>query len=580
MCTPLEVLAQLIGKISSLLASQSLWASLFSLFAIFDNFPSPHTLRPHVLITPPVHTFVFNEVDMEGFARNRQASNDFAMTATSSSLSLADFDDPIDNFAPYQPSNMARTVNQQSPAPSQQTFNGQSTYQFQQILSQPFHSQANLISTTAQSIKPMLNEKFTDPGYTPVSYIDDEDDFRLKMKAYLTLCDQELDHNAISDYPQDPQAQQQLVQELVSAMIYLGQDCEDAESKKSVNRLKKLSPIELNLMAWTILLAIRDCQLGKTSMPRWGKDWMMQEFATFQDRFDHVKAALHHVKASVASLFDYTFSKRLALNPHSEMGKIRGNKVVNGARRQDLALAKQEKQRRDPQYGTRRSKKQEMRANNAAVASQPQGGELVGLSPATNNGSMTSTTSAFQSQDEEYRAPLPLNGSRMGPDTGVRPPQGGELGFSPATNDDSMTSTSAFQFQNDEFGSLLPLNTGGTWIGLGAGARPPQEGPRALLAMNGNWTNAPAVDFQPQEEELSGPSAGDRDSMLAATGSRFHHEAAHGLLVSLGQDRQNAAAEPQIPLQLALEDLPSLDDDWLDQMFENDRAQRHGYMLS
>lgn len=150
-------------------------------------------------------------------------------------------------------------------------------------------------------------------------------------------------------------------------MIYLGDDCEDAQSKKSVNRIQKLSPFELNLMAWSVLFDTRDCQLGHTGMPRWGKDWTAQKCVSFSGRFELVKTALRTFKASVASLFDYTFSKRLALNPAAEIGKIRGNKAVNGTRRQDLAIAKLEKEKQNPQNGTRGSSRR-----GAGASSQPQ----------------------------------------------------------------------------------------------------------------------------------------------------------------------------------------------------------------
>lgn len=230
-----------------------------------------------------------------------------------------------------------------------------------QTVAQQIQEQPDLIPSLAQQIKPLLNESFTNPHYTPVSYIHGEADFHLKMKAYLTLCDQELDQNAIADYPSDQETQQKLVQELVAAMIYLGEDCEDAESKKSVNRLKKLSPIELDLMAWTVLLDTRDCQLGKTGIPRWGKDWVVQRCGTFGERFEHVKSALYYIKASVVSLFDYTFSKRLALNPRAEMRKIRGNKVVNRNKQNQLALAKEESGQRKTDPEVRRREKQQAR---------------------------------------------------------------------------------------------------------------------------------------------------------------------------------------------------------------------------
>lgn len=224
-----------------------------------------------------------------------------------------------------------------------------------------------MISTTAELIRPLLVESPNDPGYVPVAYITGERDFEVKMTAYFTLCDEKPDHAAIDDFPRDPQTQQDHVQQLVAAMIYLGEDCEDAQSKKSTNRVSKLSPFELNLMAWRILFDMRDCQLGHAGMPRWGKDWTVQKCLSFSERFEMVKQALRTFKASVASLFDYTFSKRLTRNPAGEIGKIRGNKAVNGSRRQDLAIAKLEKEKQNSQNGIQRSS-----GRGAGASSQPQ----------------------------------------------------------------------------------------------------------------------------------------------------------------------------------------------------------------
>lgn len=60
------------------------------------------------------------------------------------------------------------------------------------------------------------------------------------MRAYLSLYDDsETDLAASLDFPPDLQTQQILARELIEAMLYLGDDCEDATSKKSVDPIKK-----------------------------------------------------------------------------------------------------------------------------------------------------------------------------------------------------------------------------------------------------------------------------------------------------------------------------------------------------
>lgn len=125
------------------------------------------------------------------------------------------------------------------------------------------------IEAAAQQIESLLHKSAIDPEYMPATQIQGEADYKLKMQAYMTLCDGQVVHqDAVSDFPLDQQTQQKLVKDLITEMIYLGADCEDANSKKSVNRLKKLSPFEFDLMAWKVLLECRDIQQGNFSMPR------------------------------------------------------------------------------------------------------------------------------------------------------------------------------------------------------------------------------------------------------------------------------------------------------------------------
>lgn len=209
------------------------------------------------------------------------------------------------------------------------------------------------VKDIANQIKVLLDKTALSPDCIPETQIDGESDFNIKMRAYISLCDDNAtDSSAKSDFPPDPKTQQQLVRELIEAMLYLGDDCEDATSKKSVNRIKKLSPIEFDLMAWKILLECRDAQQGKVSMPRWGLDWDIQHFDSFHARFEGVKSSLRVRKSMVATCFDNIFPKRMVANPRKEIKLKKVNKDVNSKRAEDLDLAKRVRQTGQSAIGT------------------------------------------------------------------------------------------------------------------------------------------------------------------------------------------------------------------------------------
>lgn len=76
----------------------------------------------------------------------------------------------------------------------------------------------------AQLISGLLGEKFSSNEYTPMNFIESEEDYHLKMRAYLTICNhQDASPDSITDYPEDKETQQDLIRDLVSSMIYFGQ---------------------------------------------------------------------------------------------------------------------------------------------------------------------------------------------------------------------------------------------------------------------------------------------------------------------------------------------------------------------
>lgn len=195
------------------------------------------------------------------------------------------------------------------------------------------------MAALATQMKACLQEPFPEAGAPQNTYVFGEDDFKVKMGVYLSFCDQQQVAHQLDDYPEDTATQMQLVQSLVEAMTNV-EDAVDKDSKVPVNRVKKLSPMEFNLMAWAVLLQTRDIQRGVVSMPRWGRDWDFEECQSFSQRYELVRSALAKRKSVVSSLFDHVFIKRLTLNPSQEGKRKDDNKVNNDNRRKNLAIVR------------------------------------------------------------------------------------------------------------------------------------------------------------------------------------------------------------------------------------------------
>ncbi|KUI63466.1 hypothetical protein VM1G_10332 [Cytospora mali] len=203
----------------------------------------------------------------------------------------------------------------------------------------------NVQERLMKKIRKRLKENIPESGFQHKPYIFSEEDFKIKMAAYLALNDRETHVNTVDDFPTDPDAQRHLVQEIVEAMLNMDKNTLiDPEAKLPLARIKKLSPFELDLMAWNVLIETRDVHNGKVSLPSWGKDWPWEDFSSFSERFEAVKKALYHCKAMVSSLFDDKFAKRLPLNPTAEFSRKNSNKTLNGKRKKNLELEKGAKQ--------------------------------------------------------------------------------------------------------------------------------------------------------------------------------------------------------------------------------------------
>lgn len=184
--------------------------------------------------------------------------------------------------------------------------------------------------------------------------INDESDFKAKRELYISMGNTTTSEADDDGFPSTADGQRQLVQRVVTAMLRLG-DAEDRNSKIVLGRISRLGPFELELMGWTVILDVRDIQRGKISLPTWGKSWPAQDFESFHERFEEVLGILQKRKTAVASLFEFTFSKRLALNPAAETRTKRTNANGNGKKQLDKnqlskKVSEQEQQLRELSY--------------------------------------------------------------------------------------------------------------------------------------------------------------------------------------------------------------------------------------
>lgn len=182
------------------------------------------------------------------------------------------------------------------------------------------------VITTAEDLKPLLKERLPreQSGSAYRWYIRGAADFGAQSLLYDSLS-----HKAPGsavDFPQDDAGLVALARGLAEAMM----DMTDAveAGKKSVARIKQISPYEIELKSWKLLFILRDVQLGRVDLHLWGAEWNMETFETFMDRYEDVRSNLRTSKSLVSSLFDQEFGVRLALAPGSELKKKLANRTI------------------------------------------------------------------------------------------------------------------------------------------------------------------------------------------------------------------------------------------------------------
>ncbi|KAI5920588.1 hypothetical protein F4810DRAFT_723262 [Camillea tinctor] len=136
-----------------------------------------------------------------------------------------------------------------------------------------------------------------------------------------------------SDFPLNEGDQQGLVKDLFEAIIntngVLEKETNFAYKKIATN---KYSPLEIELMSWKVLDAIRVAQDGKNEIPPWYTEGgpKYQRFKSFTERFSKVRGILKESKDMVKNIFtNDMFAYRLAWNPRAEASRKQTNRTGN-----------------------------------------------------------------------------------------------------------------------------------------------------------------------------------------------------------------------------------------------------------
>ncbi|KAK7754476.1 hypothetical protein SLS62_003496 [Diatrype stigma] len=146
---------------------------------------------------------------------------------------------------------------------------------------------------------------------------------------------------SLQGFPQDDAGQRQLVRQAVEAMVQLEGSHEAQEVAVGTGRKNTAysrilehhwTDEALELMAWQVLEACRDAQMGHCRIPDWFGDKRLSSpstYRTFTDRWDAVIKQLRVSKKTVNALFDTPFINRVAWNIAGESKRKEMNKQGN-----------------------------------------------------------------------------------------------------------------------------------------------------------------------------------------------------------------------------------------------------------
>ncbi|TPX07994.1 uncharacterized protein E0L32_010325 [Thyridium curvatum] len=102
---------------------------------------------------------------------------------------------------------------------------------------------------------------------------------------------------------------------------------------------QRLSPIEIEMLCWEMLRAIKDAQEGRCYLEDWTNDWDYSHYPSFRARFMAVLDVLRKHKTLVKNLTNSLWKRRLAAAPEKEAHRKEANKGQNEERNLQVKLA-------------------------------------------------------------------------------------------------------------------------------------------------------------------------------------------------------------------------------------------------
>ncbi|KAI1488475.1 hypothetical protein F5X96DRAFT_685241 [Biscogniauxia mediterranea] len=136
-----------------------------------------------------------------------------------------------------------------------------------------------------------------------------------------------------SDFPADEGLQQELVRRIVEAIVNT-KDVLEKDTNFAVKKIvdKKYSDIELELVGWKVLIALKSAQDGQNELRPWYCEGgpRYARFDSFMDRYNEIVRILKVSKDMVKNIFtNDMFRDRLAWNPRIEYSRKETNRSGN-----------------------------------------------------------------------------------------------------------------------------------------------------------------------------------------------------------------------------------------------------------
>ncbi|KAK4445976.1 hypothetical protein QBC34DRAFT_383648 [Podospora aff. communis PSN243] len=160
---------------------------------------------------------------------------------------------------------------------------------------------------------------------------------RSELQA-LNNVDIQRDGSLDADYPKEGSAQERKCHEDLFKAITDFSNIVEEEKHFQMKRVRMLSDMEVEIIAWDLLIAVRNAHCGKLGFEAraWNREWSHDSYDTFTARFSDVLKVCRISKSIVYGDCPVSFTKRIASAPLKELGSKNGNQKLNGKRKLQL----------------------------------------------------------------------------------------------------------------------------------------------------------------------------------------------------------------------------------------------------